>query len=821
MRKPRTLSLVIALVMLMSCCLSTVTFNVSAAANDPTIVVSDTTALPGETAQVSISLENNPGIVSMTLHMTYDTDILTLKEVKDAGVLGATAHKPELKSPYTLVWVNDLATTNFTVTGTIVTLSFEVSATARSGAVSPVEITYNYNRNEIYNKDATKVKFEIDNGSVTVDQFVCNHVDADGKWETNDTQHYHTCDCGTEFDHANHTGGEATCKARALCSTCGAAYGELNANNHKNTDLRDVDPATCNEPGYTGDTWCKDCETKIANGTVTDPTGKHVDADGMWETNDTQHFHTCSCGTEFDHANHTGGEATCKAHALCSTCGTAYGELNANNHKNTDLRDFDPGTCKEPGYSGDTWCKDCETKIANGTVTDPTGKHVDADGKWETNDTQHFHTCGCGDEFDHANHKGGTATCKNKAKCSACGIAYGELNPNNHKNTVVRNAVSATCNKSGYTGDTYCKDCGIKIKTGTTIKATGEHVDADGKWETNATQHFHTCGCGKVFDHEDHIGGAANCKDKAVCEICGASYGELNANNHTGETHLVGEKATSCKETGYTGDTYCSGCNVKLTDGKIIDKLPHDVNEWNVTKEATTEECGEKSGTCVECEEILTVTTAKLVSEIKDDNIEGSVEVEIESVGDTNISEDVFFVADEVLETITAEKKTEVENAVKQIVESDKKVKLAAVFDLKLLLRETADNGDLIRETELDLNGTVKVTIPVPTEVFEKLSDIKLVHIKDDGTTELVEFTLEDGKATFEATGFSYYTFVGTEIEPVEDSDVNDVNNNMTDKAPEPSKKINLPLLIALIFVVCAIFFVVFVVIQKKKKQSR
>ncbi len=721
MRKPRTLSLVIALVMLMSCCLSTVTFNVSAAANDPTIVVSDTTALPGETAQVSISLENNPGIVSMTLHMTYDTDILTLKEVKDAGVLGATAHKPELKSPYTLVWVNDLATTNFTVTGTIVTLSFEVSATARSGAVSPVEITYNYNRNEIYNKDATKVKFEIDNGSVTVDQFVCNHVDADG----------------------------------------------------------------------------------------------------MWETNDTQHFHTCSCGTEFDHANHTGGEATCKAHALCSTCGTAYGELNANNHKNTDLRDFDPGTCKEPGYSGDTWCKDCETKIANGTVTDPTGKHVDADGKWETNDTQHFHTCGCGDEFDHANHKGGTATCKNKAKCSACGIAYGELNPNNHKNTVVRNAVSATCNKSGYTGDTYCKDCGIKIKTGTTIKATGEHVDADGKWETNATQHFHTCGCGKVFDHEDHIGGAANCKDKAVCEICGASYGELNANNHTGETHLVGEKATSCKETGYTGDTYCSGCNVKLTDGKIIDKLPHDVNEWNVTKEATTEECGEKSGTCVECEEILTVTTAKLVSEIKDDNIEGSVEVEIESVGDTNISEDVFFVADEVLETITAEKKTEVENAVKQIVESDKKVKLAAVFDLKLLLRETADNGDLIRETELDLNGTVKVTIPVPTEVFEKLSDIKLVHIRDDGTTELVEFTLEDGKATFEATGFSYYTFVGTEIEPVEDSDVNDVNNNMTDKAPEPSKKINLPLLIALIFVVCAIFFVVFVVIQKKKKQSR
>ena len=41
----------------------------------------------------------------------------------------------------------------------------------------------------------------------------------------------------------------------------------MNANNHKNTEVRDAATESCTTPGYTGDTWCKDCETKIATGT--------------------------------------------------------------------------------------------------------------------------------------------------------------------------------------------------------------------------------------------------------------------------------------------------------------------------------------------------------------------------------------------------------------------------------------------------------------------------------------------------------------------------------------------------------------------------
>ena len=50
---------------------------------------------------------------------------------------------------------------------------------------------------------------------------------------------------------------------------------------------------------------------------------------------------------------------------------------------------------------------------------------------------------------------------------------WGTAKPCDHKNTEIRNAKDATCTKDGYTGDTYCKDCGEKIGTGTAIPAKG------------------------------------------------------------------------------------------------------------------------------------------------------------------------------------------------------------------------------------------------------------------------------------------------------------------------------------------------------------
>ena len=66
----------------------------------------------------------------------------------------------------------------------------------------------------------------------------------------------------------------------------------------------------------------------------------------------------------------------------------------------------------------------------------------------------------------------------------------------------------------------------------------------------------------------DHKGGTATCKDKAVCTVCGEAYGELDAENHTGEakwSHTDGKhsKAYDC-----CGKVVVAEEAHKLTDGK-------------------------------------------------------------------------------------------------------------------------------------------------------------------------------------------------------------------------------------------------------------
>ena len=70
-------------------------------------------------------------------------------------------------------------------------------------------------------------------------------------------------------------------------------------------------------------------------------------------------------------------------------------------------------------------------------------------------------------------------------------------------------------------------------------------------------------------DHT-HRGGEATCCQLAVCEVCGEGYGSYNPNNHSGGTELVGYKAPTSSEPGYSGDVVCRGCDAVLERGSII-----------------------------------------------------------------------------------------------------------------------------------------------------------------------------------------------------------------------------------------------------------
>ena len=342
---------------------------------------------------------------------------------------------------------------------------------------------------------------------------------------------------------------------------------------------------------------------------------------------------------------------------------------------------------------------------------------------------------------------------------------------------------------------------------------------------TNDTQHFHTCSCGTKFDYTNHTGGEATCKDKAVCTACGTSYGELKADNHVGETEVRDAVEAKCNQEGYTGDTYCKSCNTKIKSGEVIVKIPHNVDEWTVTKAATTEETGEKTGKCTACAEDITVLISKLVSGISSDKVEGETAAELEVVGESNINEDVHFIVNEVLDTLAKDELEEIHdfinNAADSIKNEIKDKKITAVFDLMLILRETQEDGDFIAETELEMEGKVKVSLPLATELLEKYVNLTLLHIKDDGSVEIVPFELKNGKAIFEASEFSYYTFVGTEKTDVDENvdDKTDKEDNDS-QSPQTGDNSNLLLWIALLFV-SGSCLTICVVGKKRAKQNK
>ena len=418
---------------------------------------------------------------------------------------------------------------------------------------------------------------------------------------------------------------------------------------------------------------------------------------------------------------------------------------------------------------------------------------------WSTDADFHWHGCqtiGCGNLIDKAAHTGGEATCVNKAICSVCGVAYGAVDLSNHKNTEIRNAKAATCCENGYTGDTYCKDCGVKIADGTVINAIGNHVDIDGKWETDGTNHWHTCYYGTKFDITSHSGGTATCKDKAVCSVCGVAYGELNAENHVGGTEIRDAVAASCDSDGYTGDTYCKGCGEKIAIGQSIQKTGHTIKEWTVTKKATTSESGEKTGKCTSCGQEFKAEIAKLSSApVAKENIEYEgmkTAPQLEPEGQTVLPSDIIFVAEKIdNENLSDDQKAdaakaieEVNNNLKTIVGNGKKaesIDVVCVLDLSLLIHNyDAVLGEDLGYEEYHFDGSVKVTIEIPDEM-KSAKNPCLIHIKDDGTCEIVPFTDNgDGTISFTATGFSNYVLVDIETSDIQSNQNGDVTSPQT-----------------------------------------
>lgn len=210
-------------------------------------------------------------------------------------------------------------------------------------------------------------------------------------------------------------------------------------------------------------------------------------------------------------------------------------------------------------------------------------------------------------------HSGGEATCTEKAKCELCGAEYGEMKPHSYAHIkayeYLKSAATCTAKAVYYTS---CTECGQSSK-GTADEATFEYGDAlghkYGEWVSNGDG-THTRVCANDSTHtetKDCHGGKATCTAKAICEDCGAEYGEMTAHAFTAKTasdkYLKSAATCTAKAVYYTSCAEC-GLSSKGTDDEAVfeyGNFGHKFTQWKGT-DANCTENGYKERHCTECD---------------------------------------------------------------------------------------------------------------------------------------------------------------------------------------------------------------------------
>ena len=383
-----------------------------------------------------------------------------------------------------------------------------------------------------------KIDHTWDNGKVTTEA-TCEHTGV----------RTYTCSvCGEtkeeETPKTDHTYDDGTVTKKPTCIETGiktytctvcqkTKTEEIPATGHQHTEIRNKKEATCIETGYTGDTYCKDCGTKLSSGEVISKKAHD------YEVKDRQKP-TCT----------TDGYVL----SVCKACGDEKQEvLPATGHQHTEIRNKKEATCKAEGYTGDMYCKDCGEKLSDGKTIAKTTEHT-----WDAGKVTKAATC--------------TEKGVKTYTCTVCGATKTEeIAATGHQHTEVRNKVEATCTKEGYSGDVYCTDCGTKLSSGTEIAR-------------------------KAHEYEERERNEANCKRNGyilfVCKVCGDEKREVLPKTDHQHTEIRNKVEATCTDEGYTGDTYCTDCGEKLSDGKKIPATGHIHIGYLGKKEATCENDG-------------------------------------------------------------------------------------------------------------------------------------------------------------------------------------------------------------------------------------
>lgn len=146
--------------------LSVITLNVFAAEKGQ-FVVSDAVGEAGETVEITVSIENNPGIIAAALKVHYDTDQLELISVKDEKMFPDSMFSQNYSSyPYYASWMDALATDNKEEDGVLMTLTFKILEDCESGNA---EIGLEFDPADVFDWEMEEQEFRTVSGTVTIE----------------------------------------------------------------------------------------------------------------------------------------------------------------------------------------------------------------------------------------------------------------------------------------------------------------------------------------------------------------------------------------------------------------------------------------------------------------------------------------------------------------------------------------------------------------------------------------------------------------------------------------------------------------------------
>ena len=337
------------------------------------------------------------------------------------------------------------------------------------------------------------------------------------------------------------------------CAVCGEKSEVLAHTEDSGTVTK---PATETEAG-TRVYRCSACGYEMRTETIDPIPPTHTHSYGTeWKSDNSNHWHECSCGDKSDSAAHT----------------------------------EDSGTVTKPATETETGtrvyrCSVCGYEMRTEIIEKLPESHKHSYGtEWKSDSNNHWHECSCGEKSDSAAHTEDSGTVTKPATETETGIR------------------------------TYkCSVCGYEMRTEIIEKLPESHKHSYGtEWKFDSNNHWHECSCGEKSGTAAHTWDSGTVTvqpttDKEgektfTCTVCGKTKTETLGKLPPSHKHSYGTEWKS------DNSNHWHECSCGEKSGTAA----HTWDSGTVTVQPTTDREGEKTFTCTVCGRTRTETLDKL-----------------------------------------------------------------------------------------------------------------------------------------------------------------------------------------------------------------